>query len=461
MIWTSDEAAAATGGTLTRSFGVSGISIDSRSVTKGDLFIALQAARDGHDFVADAISAGAAGAMVSRRPEGVDEDAPLLIVDDTMRALERLGAAGRRRTNAKVVAVTGSVGKTSTKEMLRLALATYGSVHVSEKSFNNQWGVPLTLARMPRETEFAVIEIGMNHPGEIAPLSKLAEPHIALITTVALAHAAAFEGIEAIAEEKSSIFSGLVQGGIAVFHSDMEPAALGAVERAASALAESSLRFGDAEEALYKLASLVIADGVAKASARTPSGPISFSLQTTAPHFVTNALGALGVVEALGANAGLAAAALGQWLPPTGRGTRHRVEAANGTFMLIDDAYNANPTSMTAALAVLAAEATGPQGVRVAVLGDMLELGARESAIHAGLADHAALRDVGRVICVGPRMRALYDNLPDGKCAIWVEAPEQIDVADVAGQGDVVLVKGSNGSGVARVADALKALAKG
>ena len=241
-LWTRDEAAAATGGASPRPWSASGVSIDTRSLAPGDLFVALTAARDGHDFVAQALANGAAAALVSRRPEGVPEDAPLLVVPDVLEALRALGRAARARFAGRVVAVTGSVGKTGSKEMLRTALGAQGSVHAAEKSFNNHWGVPLTLARMPADRDFAVIEIGMNAPGEIAPLARLARPHVALITTVEAVHLAAFRDVRGIAREKAAIFEGLEPGGAAVINRDIAtyPILLAAARRAGA----RAVRFG-------------------------------------------------------------------------------------------------------------------------------------------------------------------------------------------------------------------------
>ncbi|HAR52981.1 MAG TPA: UDP-N-acetylmuramoyl-tripeptide--D-alanyl-D-alanine ligase, partial [Roseovarius nubinhibens] len=241
-LWTAQEAAEATGGTTQGDWQVSGVSIDTRTLAEGDLFVALKAARDGHDFVAQALGKGAGAALVSHIPEGVAPDAPLLIVEDVLAALEALGRAARARSAARVVAVTGSVGKTSTKEMLRTVLARQGRTHAAEASYNNHWGVPLTLARMPRDTQFAVIEIGMNHPGEIAPLARLARPHVAMVTTVAAAHLEAFENIEGIAREKAAIFEGLEPGGIAVVNADLDTTPI--LEEAATRAGATIRRFG-------------------------------------------------------------------------------------------------------------------------------------------------------------------------------------------------------------------------
>lgn len=458
VLWTAQELVDGSGGRMDTPFDAKGISIDSRSVAPGDLFVALEAARDGHDFVAKALKAGAAGALVSKVPEGVSEDAPLLIVDDTFEGLERLGRARRAATNARVVAITGSVGKTSTKEMLRLALAPFGSVHAAEKSFNNHWGVPLTLARMPKGAAFAVIEIGMNRPHEIAPLAQMAKPDVALITTVGLAHVEAFEGIEGIAQEKGAIFEGLSASGTAIFHDDMDRKALAIVEGLAWQSAATSLRFGRRGSAQYRLLDQRIHSDHLVATCATPDEVLGFSLQTTAPHFAVNAVAVVSVVGALGLDVGTAVEALNAWAPPAGRGTRHQINGPDGTFALIDDAYNANPASMSAALDVLAVAEPSKSGVRVAVLGDMLELGTRTEEFHKAIADLSAMKSIAKVHCVGPLMRMLWSTLAEDKRGQWANTPNDLDIDAIARAGDVVLVKGSNGSGVARVADALKAL---
>ena len=258
-LWTSDEAAAATGGRATRDWSASGVSIDTRTIEPGDLFVALQAARDGHDFVAQALEKEAAAALVSRIPDGVPEDAPLLVVEDVLAGLEAMAVAARARTQARVVAITGSAGKTSTKEMLRAILSDQGRTHASAASYNNHWGVPLTLARMPAETEFAVIEIGMNHPGEIAPLARLARPHVGLITTVAAAHLEAFEDISGIAVEKASILEGLEPGGSAVVNADVETAPI--LWAKAQDCAQKVLGFGKAATE-YKLQEVTLQETV-------------------------------------------------------------------------------------------------------------------------------------------------------------------------------------------------------
>jgi UDP-N-acetylmuramoyl-tripeptide--D-alanyl-D-alanine ligase len=467
-LWTSEEALGATGGRVTRSFAAQGLSIDTRSLQPGDLFVALKDARDGHDFVADALRKGAAGALVSRIPDGCSESDPLLIVPDVLDGLTALGRAGRARARAKVVAVTGSVGKTSTKEMLRAVLAGQGRVHAAEASFNNHWGVPITLARLPEDADFAVIEIGMNHPGEIAPLARLARPHVAMITTVAAAHLEAFANIEGIAREKAAIFEGLEPGGVAVVPSGLavSPILLAAAEKAAAKV----LTFGAGEGDDFRATEITLAQDRTVVKALRNGAPALFKVQTAGRHFAMNALGVLAVADALGADPAVAACDLGRWSPPAGRGAREKIyldivdEAQS--FDLLDDAFNANPASMAAALDVLGAaqprDGVGRvrEGRRIAVLGDMLELGPEEAALHRAIADHPAMAQVHTVHCVGPRMRLLWEILPERKRGAWYDtAPEMAAEAHhIADAGDIVLIKGSKGSKVSLVVDALKKL---
>jgi len=462
-LWSRDEAERATGGRSARDWEAGGVSIDSRTLEPGDLFVALSDRRDGHDFVAAALEKGAAAALVSRRPAGVGPKAPLLMVDDVLAALEALGRAARARSRAQVVAVTGSAGKTSSKEMLRAALAGQGRVHAAEASFNNHWGVPLSLARMPREADFAVLEIGMNAPGEIAPLARLARPHVALITTVAEAHLAAFDDLAAIAREKAAIFEGLVPGGAAVFPADLEVSPI--LAAAAARRGARSLRFGSVPEADLRLLEVRLAGTATVVRASRRGAPLLFRLDAPGRHFAANALGVLGAVEALGADVALAALALAGWRPPAGRGTRARVALdpveEDLALELIDDSYNANPASLEAALEVLAAAAPpAGTGRRVAILGDMLELGPQEEALHREIAALAAMRAVDLVHCAGPRMRALHEALPVGRRGLWRESAAALaaEAHRLVAAGDVVLIKGSKASGIAQVVDAIRKL---
>ena len=467
MLWTSKDAATATGGETTIKWAANGVSIDTRTIQAGDLFVALKAVRDGHDFVAMALEKGAAAALVTHRPDGVAADAPLLIVDDVLAALEKLGKAARARTKAQVLAITGSVGKTSAKEMARAVLERQGKVHAAEASYNNHWGVPLTLARMPGDTEFAVIEIGMSNPGEIAPLSRLARPHVAMITTVAAAHLEAFDDITGIAREKASIIDGLVTGGIAVLNADTETSAT--LQNYAARSEVTQVLFGQMSRT-WRLDHVALSEGQTLVQADTPQGPLMFKLSTAGRHFAMNGLGILAAVDALGADPVQAAMDLGHWAPPAGRGTHETVTidpAHEGEdLILLDDAFNANPTSLAAALEVLASYTPRDnvgrvvKGRRVAILGDMLELGADEAAMHAEVAKDPSIPAVHLIHCAGPRMRHLFEALPEDQRGIWAETPAELAAAPAAlvDAGDVVLVKGSKGSKVSLVVDAIRKL---
>ncbi|MCC6008687.1 MAG: UDP-N-acetylmuramoyl-tripeptide--D-alanyl-D-alanine ligase [Rhodobacteraceae bacterium] len=468
-LWTADAAAAAVSGRLegARGWAAGGVSLDSRSLGRGDLFVALEAARDGHEFVASALSRGAAAALVSRRPEGVAEDAPLLVVPDTLAGLGALGRAGRVRAQARVIGITGSVGKTSVKEMLAHVLAGQASVHASAASHNNHWGVPLTLARLPVGAEFAVVEMGMNARGEIAPLAALVRPHVALVTTIAPAHLEALGSIEAIAEEKGDIYAGLVPGGVALVPGDLPttPILLAAAERAGARV----VRFGAAPGCDWRLEEVHARHDGLSLRAATPVGPLLFKLGAPGAHFARGALATLAAVHEAGGDAVRAALDLARWAPPEGRGARHRIllDPVDDLWIdLIDDAFNANPASMLAALTMLAAHPLGSGGVapgrgrRVAILGDMLELGPDEATLHAALARDPAMSGLQVVHCVGPRMAHLHAALPP---RIRGEAHPSVEdilprLRHLLHAGDVVLVKGSKGSRVARAVDAIRNL---
>ena len=438
ILWTAAEAAAATGGRVQGDWAARGLSIDSRSVASGDLFIALTAARDGHDFVADALARGAVAAMVSRIPEGVAADAPLLIVPDVQAGLEALGRAGRMRMRGRVLAITGSVGKTTTKDMMRLALGLEGKVHAAESSYNNQWGVPLTLARMPADSDFAVIEIGMNHPGEIAPLSRLARPHLALITTIAPAHLAAFpDGLDGIAREKATIFEGLEPGGIAVIPNGTPTSPI--LRAAAQAHGARIIPFGP------QLASDHALGG-------TGTAAMGFSLPGAGAHMAQNAVAVIATCVALGISSFKATQGLLLWRPTRGRGEVERL----GELTVIDDSFNANPVSMAAGLALLAGQPGA--GRRVAILGEMLELGPQAEAMHAALAEDPAMARVDLVHATGPLMQALMQALPPEKRGIWAETVGELiaRLSDLTRPGDIVLVKGSKSSRVASLVDAMR-----
>ncbi|MBV1897425.1 MAG: UDP-N-acetylmuramoyl-tripeptide--D-alanyl-D-alanine ligase [Rhodobacteraceae bacterium] len=464
-LWNAADAALATGGVAQGDWQADGVSIDTRSIRAGDLFVALKVARDGHEFVAAALANGAAAAMVTHIPPGVPADAPLLIVDDVQTALEALGRAGRARTTARIVAVTGSVGKTSTKEMLAGMLGDQGRTHASVASYNNQWGVPLTLARMPQDTEFAVIEIGMNHPGEITPLTQMTRPHVIMITTVAPVHLEAFEGIEGIAREKAAILDGIEPNGVAVLNADLDQ-----IDILTAKAADAGARvvgFGHQADD-FRLNDANVQGEVIVVQASAHDMPLLFKLQTEGLHFAMNAVGALAVCEAMGADLALATLSLARWSPVKGRGAREVVRLdpvqIELKLDLIDDSYNANPASMAAALAVLAQARTQDntgrvqKGRRIAFIGDMKELGPRGRELHVALAELDAMQQLDVVHCIGPLMRALYDALPEPQRGLWFETSAEMaqGMHRRLDSGDVVLVKGSLSMNLARIVDAIR-----
>ena len=409
VLWESAEAIAATGGESATDWQAHGVSIDTRTLQKGDLFVALEDIRDGHDFVAQALEKGAAAAMVSHVPDGVSGGAPLLIVDDVLEGLEAMGRAARARISGKVIGVTGSVGKTGTKEMLRTALGGQARVHAAESSYNNHWGVPLTLARMPSDTKFAIIEIGMNHAGEIGPLARMANLDVALITNVAAVHLAAFSGVEEIAQAKAEIFEGLKQGGTAVLNADIDT--LPILRDAADTARAHVVTFGGAKQADFRLLGAYVSDDSTKILFDLEGQKIEYALSAPGAHLAMNSLAVLAACDAVGADLNRCLTGLATWTTPAGRGKREVVKMVNGDFIeLIDEGFNANPTSMVATLDVLAQ--IHAAGRKVVILGDMLELGKTEKALHVGMAELPALNAMDVIHLVGPLMKGLYDVLP-------------------------------------------------
>lgn len=438
-LWTEGALRAATGGAFRRPFDATGVSIDSRSLRPGDLFVALRGDTDGHAFVADALARGAAGAMV-HRTEGLPDDAPLLVVDDTLAGLHALGRAGRARFGGKVVAVTGSVGKTTTKEMLRTALSAFGPTHAAEASYNNHWGVPLTLARLPPGAAFCVAEIGMNHAGEIAPLARLTAPHVAIVTAVASAHIGHLGSLEAIADEKASVLQGLEPGGVAILPGDSPFLA-----RMAEAAPGRVITFGEAPGADARLLQ------TSPVRARICGTDVEFALLAPGAHMALNAVAALAACASLGLEVSVSDTALSSFAPGAGRGLQRPIRG--GEVLLLDESYNASSASVRAALGVLA---TLP-GRRVAVLGDMLELGAFGPAEHAGLAPDVTV-SADLLYACGPLMRHLFDGVPDRRRG--AHAPDSTALAPLVAAavrpGDAVLVKGSLGSRMGLVVVALE-----
>jgi len=463
VLWTAEDAAEATGGRLigADSWLATGLSIDTRSLEPGDLFVALQDARDGHDFVEDAFAKGAAAALVSRPDLIGRAEGRLLLVPDTLEGLRALARAARRRSGAKRAAITGSVGKTSVKEALAAALARSGATHAAVKSFNNHIGVPLTLARMPPGAAFGVFEIGMNHRGEILPLSELVAPQLAMVTTAAGVHLEALGTIENIAREKGDIYGGLEQGGAALVPLDAPHADI--LLASASRRAGRVIRFGRGEGADARLLSFEMdADG-STAEAELHGRRLRYRIGAPGAPWALNGLLVIAATEALTGSPEPALEALAALQPAPGRGQALDVDAPQGRFTLIDDAYNASPVSVAAAIETLAARTPGPHGRRVVALGDMLELGPEEAALHAGLAEPILRHGVERVYAAGPRMAALWDSLPmERRGAYAPDADSLIPylVAELRA-GDIILIKGSNGSRMGRVVAALRALGAG
>ena len=452
-LWTARQAMAATGGMLVGETGwtCSGVSIDTRTLQPGDLFVALKDVRDGHEFAAAALEKGAAACLVSRDDMGLE---PALQVRDVLDALRAMGEAARDRTDAIRVAVTGSVGKTSVKEALAAVFRAAGPAHWSVKSYNNHWGVPLTLARMPRETRRAVFEMGMNHAGEIRDLSSLVRPHVALITRIAPAHLQHLGSIEAIADAKSEIFDGMETDGVAIYPSD-DPLGERIARHARHSCAAFMLDFGTASDAAVRIEQFETGLDGSTGVANVLGIRTRFRIAASGDHWAWNA----GAIFAAAAGAGLdardVADALAGVEAEPGRGRAMRIALpGGGSFVLLDDAYNANPVSMSAAIAALGAAAPGEGGRRIAVLGDMLELGPDEARLHAELADPLDAACVDAVIACGDRMRSLYDALPLHQRAGYAQgAGEGLDlIKTVIQPGDVVLVKGSNASGLHRIA---------
>ena len=452
VLWTSEEIARATGGTASAAFEVTGVTFDSREVGAGDLFIAMPGTvHDGHEFVDQAIGAGAAGLIVSRPVAAAH-----VLVEDTAKALQDLGRAARERAKATIVGVTGSVGKTSTKEALFAALERWrpGRVHRSVKSYNNHTGVPLSLARMPRDAEFAVLEMGMNNPREIAALARLVRPHVAIVTAIAPAHIENLGSEEAIADAKAEIFEGLEADGIAILPNDSPHR--DRLVRAARRTADQIVTFGSGDADVHALHAVRADQGGSLITAALLGSDLTFTISQRGEHWVSNALAVLAAVEAVGGDVGIAGLALADLGGLTGRGARHQLRVDGGEALLIDESYNANPASMAATLKSLGAE-TGVSR-RIAVLGPMRELGEHSDALHAGLAPAVIDAHVDALVLVGEDMRPLEDAL-DGRVAVIraTDADAAADaLLDLLRPGDAVLVKASNSIGLARVVDRVK-----
>ena len=438
--------------------GVTGVSIDTRTLKPDDLFIAIRGDNgDGHEYVRAALEKGASAAVVDAAHRASLRGAgPLYVVRDTLRALQSLGAAARARSPARIVAVTGSVGKTSTKEALRIALGSEGVAHASAASYNNHWGVPLSLARMPPEAAFGVFEIGMNHAGEISPLAKLARPHIAVVTTIAPVHLENFASLDAIAEAKAEIFDGLEPDGCAILNCDIPQFEL--LRERARIRAARICTFGESAQADARLAKVEPRDSGSEVEAVISGRRLTFWCGAPGRHFAVNSLAVLLAAQAAGVELDEAAQRLANFAPPKGRGRRLTLRAPDGPFTLIDESYNANPASMKAAIELLGEARVARPARRIAVLGDMLELGQESPRLHAELSGLLERNEVALVFAAGPQMDHMFNNLPGPMRGSWKPRSSELiePLAASLNAGDIVMIKGSNGSQMEPVVAALE-----
>ena len=458
-LWEWDELVVASEGRAdgTPSVPVTGFSIDTRTLQPGDVFVALRAERDGHDFVGAAFKAGAAAAIVSKGYRRGKDDGALIRTEESLKALEAIGRAARKRTNARVVAVTGSAGKTGTKEMLRLCLSDAGPTHASEKSYNNHWGVPLTLARMPKGTQFGVFEIGMNHPGEITPLTQMVRPHATVITTVEPVHLEYFPSVEAIAEAKAEILQGLVPNGTAILPRDNPH--FGLLKERADAVGAKIVSFGYAEAADVRCIQATLEPKGSSVIAGVGSQRFPYRIGAPGEHYVKNSLAVLAALIAMSADAMRRLPALARVSAPQGRGARTTLDVADGRVLLVDESYNANPASVKAALAAMGTTPRADFPRRIAVLGDMLELGDAAADLHRDLKEAVDAAGTDLVLACGPNMKLLFDELKPAQQGAWTAESGQLlqPLLDAVQPGDVVMIKGSLASKMAPLVQALLA----
>ena len=460
-LWTSEAMQAAMRAEINGALpqAITGISIDSRTLAPGDAYFAIKGAvHDGHAFVDAALKAGAALAVVEKaQRDKFPPDAPLLIVDDVLAGLVDLALASRARLQGQVIAVTGSVGKTSTKEALLHVLSAQGETHASAASFNNHWGVPLSLARCPAQARFAVFEIGMNHAGEITPLVKMVRPHVAIITTVEPVHLEFFSGIEAIADAKAEIFEGVEPEGAVVLNRDNAQFKR-LCRRAKECGISRVVSFGADKKAEARLMDLSLHATCSAVHAEILGHEVTYKLGMPGRHMAMNSLAVLAASSLAGADLALASLSLSQLVPAAGRGVRQTLNLPGGDITLIDESYNANPASMAAAISVLGRAQVGPQGRRIAVLGDMLELGASGAELHAGLNDAIKTHHVDLVYCCGPLMGNLWDALSTGKRGGYADNAANLEAQVLAAirAGDAIMIKGSFGSKMKTIVTALE-----
>jgi UDP-N-acetylmuramoyl-tripeptide--D-alanyl-D-alanine ligase len=467
ILWTRDDFIAACKGEAVGTVNdVTGISIDSRTIAKNEAFFAIKGDRfDGHDFVETALQNGAGVCVVSQKWFDQHGDAiqgGLIVVDDVLEALRSLAKAARARSKAKIVAVTGSVGKTGTKEALRLVLSQFGETHASKASFNNHWGVPLSLARLPLSAEFAIFEIGMNHANEITPLVQMVQPHAAIITTVAAVHLEHFDNVECIAEAKAEIFHGFENRSsdsplTAIVNADIEFTPL-LIERARSRGADKVLTFGEADGADIRVLSSAILPDCSTVDATVDDIRVTYKIGAPGKHYVMNSLSVLAVAHVFDLDLARAVLSLSKLQPPAGRGLRIEIDTEGEPIRLIDESYNANPASMRAAFSVLSGLQPNGRGRRIAVLGDMLELGETSEQLHAELAKSLEDNAIDRVFCCGPLMQSLWRVLPPQKRGAYAPSSRELVgslIQDLT-PGDVIMIKGSLGSRMAVLVEAVQ-----
>jgi UDP-N-acetylmuramoyl-tripeptide--D-alanyl-D-alanine ligase len=462
-LWTVEELIKATSGHLegTPVQPMNGVSIDSRAILPGDVFAAIKGDRlDGHEFAEAALKAGAGLAIVARPTDAMRKAGPLLIVKDVLTALEEMGRWARNRSCAKIVGVTGSVGKTSTKEMLKLALSASGDTHASSASFNNHWGVPLSLSRMRRETAYGVFEIGMNHAGEITPLTRMVRPHVAIVTAIAASHLGHFNSLDEIADAKAEIFLGLDPSGMAVINRDT-PYFDRLASAARAAGVSQIVSFGSDTQADVRIENIAAFENFSCITANVLGETVIYKLGVPGQHMAVNSLAVLAAVKLMGADLARASLALAAAEPAKGRGVRTRLRLPEGDITLIDESYNANPASMRAAFSLLGQSNAGKNGRRIAVLGDMLELGDQGPELHAELAGPLAECKIDVIHACGPLMVHLWEKLPASKRGAYAKTSDELRnvMASQLRAGDVVMIKGSLGSRMGPLVDALKARA--
>lgn len=461
-LWSAAEAVKVTEGTTTKEWVATGLSMDSRSVKKGDLFIAIRGdVVDGHKYVVDALKNGAVAAVVDYRPEGVSDDAALLLVEDTLQAMRDLGQGARHRTAAKIIGITGTVGKTSSKEMMAVALEANGQAHASEGSYNNHWGVPFSLASMNAGADYGIFEMGMNHSGEITPLTQQVKPEIAIITTVTPVHMEFFNDLQEVAEAKAEIFKGMDHNGIVILNADNEFFPFLKAKAQTQGVKEV-LSFGESEIADARLLDCLEAANGTRVKADIDGEIVQMSLQMSGKHFAINALSVLLAVKKSGADVQKAAKAIAKMQPPSGRGRREYLDLGvkDNPVTLIDETFNASPEAMKAAFRVLAMIDPGRGGRRIAVLGDMLEMGNKGAQMHADLAMPLKAAGIDLVYTCGTLMKNLYDKLPKEQQGVHRASSKELAqiVPEVLVPGDVVMVKGSKGSKMDVVVEAMREL---